>query len=281
MDSDLGVNRRNKARIAATASAFVLACHILPATAQEPDPAPCTEDAMIVFDASGSMSSGDWGHAHENAANSRIDLVRDALQTILPNVTRFRRVGLMTYGPTPVPSLFNQCDNIALNLRPAPNAAAPIMASVQSLVPVGGTPLTRAVQQSADVLDFRRKPGLIVVLTDGWDTCGGSPCRVGQELHAAAAQLTVHVIGLKAKGLSRSDEDRLVGTRCLAEHNGGLYLAPETTEELIAALETTLGCPKLSQLLGPEGGDAGGKVVAIGTPEQVAKISQSYTGAGR
>lgn len=208
---------------------------------------PCAEDAMIVFDASGSMSSGDWGYTHENAVASRIDLVRDSLRKILASVTRYRRVGLMTYGPTAVPGLFNQCDNITLNLRPAPSAAASIIASVQSLVPVGGTPLTRAVEQSAEVLDFRRKPGVLVVLTDGWDTCGGSPCRAGKALHATAAQLTIHVIVLKAKALSRSDEDRFAGTRCLAEQNGGLYIAPETPEELIAALETTLGCPKLSQ----------------------------------
>ena len=30
--------------------------------------------------------------------------------------------------------------------------------------------------------------------------------------------------------------------------------------------------------LGPEGGEAGGKLVAIGTPEQVAGIAASYTG---
>jgi excinuclease ABC subunit A len=30
--------------------------------------------------------------------------------------------------------------------------------------------------------------------------------------------------------------------------------------------------------LGPEGGDAGGQVVAAGTPEQVARVPGSYTG---
>jgi len=30
--------------------------------------------------------------------------------------------------------------------------------------------------------------------------------------------------------------------------------------------------------LGPEGGDEGGKIVATGTPEQVAKVKESYTG---
>jgi excinuclease ABC subunit A len=31
--------------------------------------------------------------------------------------------------------------------------------------------------------------------------------------------------------------------------------------------------------LGPEGGDAGGQIVAAGTPEQVAGTPASYTGA--
>jgi excinuclease ABC subunit A len=30
--------------------------------------------------------------------------------------------------------------------------------------------------------------------------------------------------------------------------------------------------------LGPEGGDGGGQIIATGTPEQVAKIKQSFTG---
>ena len=30
--------------------------------------------------------------------------------------------------------------------------------------------------------------------------------------------------------------------------------------------------------LGPEGGDAGGRIVATGTPEEVAKVKESHTG---
>jgi excinuclease ABC subunit A len=30
--------------------------------------------------------------------------------------------------------------------------------------------------------------------------------------------------------------------------------------------------------LGPEGGDGGGYIVAAGTPEEVAKVEESYTG---
>jgi excinuclease ABC subunit A len=30
--------------------------------------------------------------------------------------------------------------------------------------------------------------------------------------------------------------------------------------------------------LGPEGGDRGGEIIAVGTPEEVAKVTRSYTG---
>jgi excinuclease ABC subunit A len=30
--------------------------------------------------------------------------------------------------------------------------------------------------------------------------------------------------------------------------------------------------------LGPEGGDAGGRMVAAGTPEEIARVKESYTG---
>jgi excinuclease ABC subunit A len=30
--------------------------------------------------------------------------------------------------------------------------------------------------------------------------------------------------------------------------------------------------------LGPEGGEAGGELVAVGTPERVAEVDESYTG---
>lgn len=241
--------------VTATALAFATMCQVLPGFAQDPDPSPCTDDAMLVFDASGSMAGNGWGYGSESAHTvSRIDRVRYALGKVLPNITRFRRVGLVTYGPTRNPGLFNQCDNIEVNLLPTPNAAARIMASVQDLVPAGGTPLTWAVEQAAEMLDFKSKPGVIVLLTDGEDTCGGSPCNVGKELHAAAAQLTVHVIGLRVKGLSWTGEATIVEAQCLAEHNGGLYLTPENTDDLIAALEKTLGCPKVSrQMAGQRG----------------------------
>jgi len=198
---------------------------------------------MLVFDASGSMSGNGWGYGSENpTAVSRIDKVRLALGKILPRITRLRRVGLITYGPGP----YQQC-NVELDLRPAANAAGPILDAVNALTPAGQTPLSEAVAQAAEVLDYRAKPGVVVVLTDGEETCGGKPCELGKELHANALQLTVHVIGLRVKGYTWTGEQSLLDTKCLAEQTGGLYITVDTEEELIDALEKTLGCPMLTQ----------------------------------
>ena len=71
---------------------------------------PCTEDAMIVFDASGSMA----GNMVQGlfSAVTRIDEVRKALAQVLPQATKFRKVGLITYGPGP----YQQC-NVDLHSR--------------------------------------------------------------------------------------------------------------------------------------------------------------------
>jgi Ca-activated chloride channel family protein len=111
---------------------------------------------MLVFDASGSMSGNGWGYGSESPTTvSRIDKVRSALTKVLPGITRFRRVGLITYGPGP----YNQC-TVRLNLEPTENAADGIMREVNALVPAGRTPLTSAVEQAANVLNFREKPAL-------------------------------------------------------------------------------------------------------------------------
>jgi Ca-activated chloride channel family protein len=213
------------------------------ASAQEEPPKPCTEDAMIVFDASGSMAGDGWGYGSESAGSvPRIDKVRAALRQILPSVTRFRKVGLITYGS----GAWNQC-NIDLALKPAPNAAGAIMSVIDALRPAGRTPLTDAVVQAAEVLDFRQKPGVIVVLTDGEETCGGSPCSTSHRLHEEANQLTINVIGLRVQNYAWMGDQGILDAKCLAETNGGQYLPVDSLAGLREALERTLGCPMVTQ----------------------------------
>lgn len=224
----------------ATTLVLLLACKLTASRAEEAIPSPCREDAMIVFDASGSMA----GNTSQGIATTipRIDEVRSALAQVLPSATRFRRVGLITFGPGP----YNQC-NVKLDLKPTPNAGELIMRVVDALVPAGKTSLTSAVEQAANVLDYREKPGVIVVVTDGEETCGRSPCELGKQLHAAADQLTIHVIGFRVENYSWTGEQSITEAKCLAEQNDGLYIKANSKEELVEALEKTLDCPMISQ----------------------------------
>ena len=112
--------------------AVILACNAT-SRAEEKTIPPCREDAMVVFDASGSMSGNETLGVPNS--RSRIDEARSALAQVLPNATKFRRIGLVTYGPGP----YNQC-NVKLEFKPTANAAFPIMSTLNAIVPAGSTP---------------------------------------------------------------------------------------------------------------------------------------------
>lgn len=236
------MNIRLRSRAVAIALASAQCCFAAAGSADDTRlPSRCTEDVMIVFDASGSMAGTEYlGIA---TFVTRIDKVRAALAKVLPGVAPFRKIGLITYGPGP----YNRCDNIELNAEPEFNAAKRILSAVNALVPAGRTPLTAAVTRAADVLHFREKPVTIVVVTDGEETCGGSPCMLADEIVAEGVKTTVHVIGYRVKDYSWTGAHTLFETKCLPEKTGGLYISVQTTDELVTALQRTLGCPLVTQ----------------------------------
>jgi Ca-activated chloride channel homolog len=217
----------------------VLLAGSAPARAENEPRVPCTENAMIVFDASGSMA----GNTVQGlfSAITRIDEVRKALAEVLPNAAKFRKIGLITYGPGP----YAQC-NVTLDFKPMENAAGPIMSVVNTINPAGKTPLVAGVMQAAEVLDYQTEQGTIVLLTDGEETCGGLPCELGKLLRAKARRLTVHVIGYQLRGFSWTGAQSILDVKCLAEETGGLYITANNRQDLIEAFQKTLGCPMMS-----------------------------------
>lgn len=197
----------------------------------------CRDDAMLVLDSSGSMAGTDM-----SSLTPHVTKVRDALAAVVPEVAPRRNLGLLVYGP----GKESRCENIDLKLPPAPNSAETILAEVNGVVPFGETPLTAAVRDAAEVLEFREKPSVIVLLTDGEETCGGDPCQLARQLNAQARKLTIHVVRFKVAGAHTwlVPEKR---SQCMAEETGGLALTAETRDELIQALQKTLGRPLFSK----------------------------------
>jgi Ca-activated chloride channel family protein len=102
------------------------------------------------------------------------------------------------------------------------------------------------VQQAAELLHHEDKPAVVVVLTDGEDTCGGDACRLAHELKSVHPSITVHVIGYRLRAMS--GETLPFVERCLADETGGIYATAETTEQLAQVLSETLGCPAVTSL---------------------------------
>lgn len=201
----------------------------------------CFDDAMLVFDASGSMAAMGFN----GLDIPRIIEARDALKRVLPDVTPFRRMGLVVYGPGPK----DACSNIALHFTPQPDAGTAIVGVVEQIDPDGDTPLTEAVRAAAKVLTDGERSGDVVLVTDGRETCEGAPCQLAAEL--SGTDLTVHVVGFRVRGASFEWQssanfdvrNHQTVARCLADRTGGKYVPAESTDDLVNALREILACP--------------------------------------
>lgn len=207
----------------------------------------CARDAMLVLDGSASMSEIGF----DASAPTRIDDARAALARAMPRIAEVRRVGLLTYGPGGP----DACSGIDLRFGPIAEAAGPIISAAQTLRPGGLTPLAASVRAAADALNYRTTPGIVVLVTDGNETCGGRPCNLGTELAAESAGLTVHVVGFRVQydpfawdnPEAQTYDGGAVVAKCLSDRTGGLYVDTQTVDELAGALEALLGCTVVGQ----------------------------------
>ena len=214
---------------AAITAHFIAAIGPMPALADDRNS--CRDDAIIVFDSSGSMSQ-----PTESGA-TRMDLARMAAHQVIPLAAQSRNLGLVIYGPGDK----NRCQKLSLEVSPHPNAAEEILDAIDRTKTEGETPLSSAVEAAAVALDYTRKPAVIVLLTDGEENCGRYPCQIAHELKSKAHRLTVHVIAFRLH--SRSFR----ALSCLSRENGGLLLPANTMEQLSEALSQALTCAQITQ----------------------------------
>jgi len=101
---------------------------------------------------------------------------------------------------------------------------------------------------------------------------GGEAQRVklATELSKRATGKTMYILDEPTTGLHIADVDKLIDVLQKLVDTGNSVVVIEHNLEVIKTADFIID-------LGPEGGDAGGRVIVTGTPEEVAKSDKSYT----
>lgn len=102
---------------------------------------------------------------------------------------------------------------------------------------------------------------------------GGEAQRIklSAELGKREGGRTLYLLDEPTTGLHFADIENLLKILHRLVERGNTVLVIEHNLDVIKTADWVID-------LGPEGGDKGGEVVAVGTPEQVSKIAGSYTG---
>src|SRR5690606_32512183 len=138
-----------------------------------------------------------------------------------------------------------------------------------------GAAFFQAVPAIRDKLETLARVGLgyIKIGQQATTLSGGEAQRVklAKELSRRATGRTLYILDEPTTGLHFHDVAKLLEVLHALVAAGNTVVVTERNLEVIKTADWIID-------RGPEGGDAGGRVVAVGTPEDVAANPESYTG---
>lgn len=173
---------------------------------------------LFVLDGSGSM----WGQIE---GRHKIEIARTVMGDLAANLPEQAQAGLMSYGH----NRKDDCNDIEL-IAPIGSDPQALTTALNSINPMGRTPLTDAIHQAALTLRDHEGNASVVVVSDGEETCGGDPCQAARAARESGVNLRIHVIGFD---VAPQETEQLT---CIAEAGGGRYFQADDAQELTLAL---------------------------------------------
>lgn len=191
-----------------------------------------TVNVQLIVDASGSMG------AQTNTGELRIASAKRVLTEVIDAIpdTEGVNVGLRVYGHLGDNTDAGRAESCGSSdlLVPMVGIDKPeLLAEINTLQPVGWTPLGFALEQASS--DFTQSASedvvnAIVMVTDGLETCGGNPADVAGRLQSSDAGITTHLIGFG----TTPDEQAVLSS--VADAGQGQLLSSDNTGQLLSAL---------------------------------------------
>ncbi len=186
-----------------------------------------TVNIEYILDASGSMLEKVDGEM-------KIDIAKRTLSGLVDRLPRGSteielNVGLRVYGHRTVAGDTGEarCRDTALEIPVRGVEAESIKGRVAAVNARGWTPIAYSLEEAAD--DFPDGPendNVIVLISDGKETCGGDPCSTARKLHESGIAVKIHVVGFDIQADEREQLE------CIARAAGGKYFDASGAEEL-------------------------------------------------
>ncbi len=149
------------------------------------------------------------------------------------------------------------------------------IADVLDMTVEEGVGFFKAVPAIREKLETLERVGLgyIKIGQPATTLSGGEAQRVklAKELSRRATGRTLYILDEPTTGLHFEDVRKLLEVLHALVDQGNTVIVIEHNLEVIKTADWIID-------LGPEGGDKGGKIVATGTPEDIAEVKGSYTG---
>jgi Ca-activated chloride channel family protein len=151
---------------------------------------------LFLVDGSGSMLES-WGRPNQsklNVAKSILTKIVDSLR-----VDAKIEIGLRLYGHRFMPEQ-KKCTDTELVVPFKPQNHKLIIEKINGINPKGVTPISYALEQAAN--DFPSTVGyrnIVIIITDGIESCGGDPCATSLALQQKGVILQPYIIGLGLK----------------------------------------------------------------------------------
>jgi len=187
----------------------------------------------IILDVSGSMSGVIDGHR-------KIDIAKRAIEEMLAEIPPSAQLAFRAYGHRQLPE-HKQCQDTELLFPFSTASRDKIGQALRPLQPRGLTPIDFSLRQAWNDFPVASEFGkMIILVSDGEETCGGDPCAAVRGMRAKGIDVQVNTIGFD---VNKAAESQL---RCIADATGGEYRKASNLQDLVEGLKAMARRAKLN-----------------------------------